>query len=269
MATKKPTPPSSGNVPGTKSTREKRADIKAKAKAATEARRLAAKRKQQRNTAILVVLALLVVGLVAWWMVSSSNAKKNSADPAGATSSFGLMVGNQDAATTVVIYEDFLCPGCGYVENQTSEALTKAAAAGTVSVEYRPFKLLGLDYSELSAQTFWAVLDQAGPEVAKTFHDALFADQPEESGKHPGKDELVAMAVKAGADKSKIRAALDDGTFEGYVARSNDAASKAKVNSTPTVIINGVREDTSTSEGLQATVDKLRAFGEIPVPAAP
>ena len=58
---------------------------------------------------------------------------------------------------------------------------------GKVAGEYRPFVLLSQvgDYSERTAAAFGVVLDQAGPDVAKEFHDLLFANQPSEAGPFP------------------------------------------------------------------------------------
>jgi predicted DsbA family dithiol-disulfide isomerase len=91
------------------------------------------------------------------------------------------------------------------------------------------------------------VLDSSGPEVAKTFHALLFDNQPSEEGPFPSDDELVDLAVEAGATEADVRPGIEDMTFEGWVDAAGEAASKADVNSTPTVIIDG---ETVEGEGL-------------------
>ena len=78
--------------------------------------------------------------------------------------------------------------------------------AGDVSVEYRvlPF-LAGIDdYSPRSANAFAVVLDASGPEVAKKFHDLLFANQPPEGGDGLPDEQLITYANQAGAGSPAV-----------------------------------------------------------------
>jgi protein-disulfide isomerase len=121
-----------------------------------------------------------------------------------------------------------------------------------VSVEYRPVSILGRisDYSMRSANAFAVVLDTAGPEVAKEFHDLLYAEQPSESGPQPDDDWLVEKAVEAGAEESEVRAGIEDLAFEGWVENATDAFSKAGHTGTPTVLVDG--EVVDSQEAVQA-----------------
>ena len=85
------------------------------------------------------------------------------------------------------------------------------------------------------------MLDTSGPDVAKKFHDLLYANQPPRSGPFPSTDDIVALAVEAGATEADVRPGIEDMTFEGWVDAAGDAASKANVNSTPTVLVDGQR----------------------------
>ena len=90
------------------------------------------------------------------------------------------------------------------------------------------------------------VLDESGPEVAKAFHDLLFDNQPAEQGPFPSKDDLVDLAVEAGATEADVRPGIEDMAFEGWVDAAGDAASKAGVNSTPTVFVDGEKVEGQT-----------------------
>ncbi|RJS45125.1 DsbA family protein [Nocardioides cavernaquae] len=202
------------------------ADVRAQQAAAEKRRRLLG------VLGVVVALVLVVGGAFAFQRLAID-------DPKVSTTEHFVAIGPKDAAHTVVIYEDFLCPFCGELERHTSKDLAALAAEGKVRVEYRPFQLLGIDYSKQSAAVFGVVLTTSGAEVAKEFHDLLFESQPEESGPYPGDEELIALAVKAGADEAEVSEALDRGVGTEWVEAASNAADNAGVNSTPTVLIDG------------------------------
>ena len=224
-----------------------------RARAQAEERRKAAKRKEQLTRAGLIagVLVLIVGG---YFLITSLGSDKPDTPPGGATSSFGMRIGEDDAPKQVVVYEDFLCPFCGDLEATVRDRLDAAVEAGEVNVEYRPLPFLeGIDdYSPRSANAFAVVLDASGPEVAKTFHDLLFDNQPSEKGPFPSDDDLVDLAVEAGATEADVRPGIEDMKFEGWVDAAGEAASKAKVNSTPTVLIDGEKATGTTIEEIAA-----------------
>lgn len=240
MATKK-------NQPDKAAAAAKRAARQARnerAKAAAEERRRAQQRKE-RLTLLGVVAAVLVLIGGGYLLVRSLGSDKPDTPPAGATQDYGLRLGEADAPKEIVIYEDFLCPFCGDLEETAGDRLDAAVEAGELTVEYRPLPFLERygDYSKESANAFAVVLDAAGPDVAKEFHDLLFENQPEEDGAKPGEDELVELAVEAGADESDVRPGIEEMAFEGWVEAAGEAASKDGVNSTPSVLVDGEKVD--------------------------
>jgi protein-disulfide isomerase len=224
-----------------------------RARVQAEERRKAAKRKEQLTRAGIVagVLVLIVGG---YFLITGLGSDKPATPPEGATASYGMRIGEDDAPKTIVVYEDFLCPFCGDLEATVRDRLDAAVEAGEVSVEYRPLPFLERidDYSPRSANAFAVVLDASGPEVAKTFHDLLFDNQPSEDGPFPSDDELVDLAVEAGATEADVRPGIEDMAFEGWVDAAGDAASKADVNSTPTVLIDGEPAQGKTIDDIAA-----------------
>lgn len=222
--------------------REARRVRNERAKAAAEARRRAQRRKE-RLTLVGVVAAVLVLIGGGYLLVRVLNPSKPDIPPAGATDSYGFRVGEADAPKEVVIYEDFLCRFCGDLEEALAGRLDPAVEAGELSVEYRPLPFLDRygDYSQESANAFAVVLDASGPEVAREFHHLLFENRPPETGPHPDEDDLVELAVQAGAEESEVRPGIEDGAFEGWVEAAGEAASKDGVSSTPSVFIDGER----------------------------
>ncbi|WP_110181875.1 DsbA family protein [Nocardioides solisilvae] len=232
-----------------------RAEEKAAQQARREARREKAARqaealrleqaRRKRNERLIVggiVLAVvLAIGGVFWYQDHRADQRANAPVPENTTDGFALAVGDESAPRTVEIYEDFLCPACGNFERATAEGLAEAAEAGRVQVRYYPFELLGRlgDYSKRSANAFGVVLDAAGPEVAKEFHDLLFEEQPDEGGDMPDDDWLVDLAVEAGAEESEVRDGIEDMEFELWVENANEHAFDQGIQSTPTVLLDG------------------------------
>ncbi len=221
---------------------------------------LEAERRRNRNRQLLTVGGVVVALLL---IVGGGFYIQRSQDPTGSTvtaaasgaSEVSLTVGPEDAPHTVVIYEDFLCPFCMEFEAASRDDLAQLAADGQVKVDYRPLDFLSRfgDYSLRSTNAFAAVLANDGPETAKAFHDALFENQPSESGPFPEDSELVELGVDAGADEAALQSAVDDLTYETAVADATDAASRAGINATPTILLDGE----PFNEG--GTVDELAA----------
>lgn len=217
-------------------------------------------RRERRRTALTaggVILAMIVIiggGFLINQMRDSSK-DIGGAAPAAGSGDFGVTIGDKDAPNTVVMYEDFLCPFCGELESVTDTELATLADDGKVRVEYRPFNLLNTDYSVASAAAFKVVLDASGPEVAKKFHDLLYADQPSEQGPFPDSDWLVDKAVEAGATESDVRAGIENGDGNDWVDKATQAASDAGVQSTPTILLNGkLFQDGRTVDDLVANL---------------
>lgn len=197
------------------------------------------RRRRALRSYALIGLVLFVVA-AALWLVQDRFGAPDEVTPVGETA---LVIGPDDAPHTVVVYEDFLCPFCGQLEAATSDGLEELAADGKVQVEYRPFVLLSHlgDYSERSLTAFAAVVLTSDEAVAKEFHDLLFSEQPSETGSKPSDEDLVALAVQAGADEEAVRAALDDGTAEKWADQATKDAEAAGVDKigTPLVLLDG------------------------------
>lgn len=217
---------------------------KATARATKAAELRAAQERAEKRRRMLMIggvgaLFVLIVGIAVLVTVFS---RDEVAAPDAGGSEYGVTIGDPDAPHQVVIYEDFVCPFCGELEAQTRDDLAKLADDGKVYVDYRPFDLLSGrvgDYPIRATNAFAVVLDQSGPEVAKKFHDLLFENQPSESGPFPSDDDLVALAVEAGAEETEVRPGIEDLAMEQWVTDATKAAADANVNSTPTVLLDG------------------------------
>lgn len=191
---------------------------------------------------VLAVVALLIGGGFAINSMRDDSSVNAAAVP-GPGSPYGLTLGPSSAPHTVVIYEDFLCPFCGEFEKASSDQLAQLAADGKVQIEYRPIVFLSRagPYSARSTLIFTLVQQKYGDEVAKKFHDLLFANQPSEEGPFPSRDDLYALAAQAGANADEIKTAVEANEGVDQVAAATNSAKELKVSSTPTVILDGKR----------------------------
>ena len=217
----------------------------ARAKAAELRAAQARKERQRRWMTIgggIAVMVLVVGGIIGYTVWEQNQQEKDLEAAAGQSSEYGVAIGPEDAPHTVVIYEDFLCPYCGDLEDRTRDELASLAADGKVRVEYRPFELLSQisDYSLRSTNAFAVVLEEAGPEAAKEFHDLLFENQPPESDPDSvTDDDLVEMAVEAGAEEAAVRAGIEGLAQKSWVDEATAEAQEAGVSGTPTILVDG------------------------------
>lgn len=231
---------------------------KTESRAAERAKRLAELKKQakaqerRRNLMIGgVVAAVLVVLAVTFYFVTRSNDVVASAP---GESDYGLAIGSPDATHDLVIYEDFLCPFCGELERATGTQIAALVESGDVYVDYRPFTLLDRvgTYSARATSAFGVVLDTSGPEVAKKFHDMLYADQPaEDAATFPDAAALTATAVAAGATEADVKDGIEAGETD-FAKEATKEAFAAGVSGTPTIVLDGTTFTGSPDELLEA-----------------
>ncbi|HET9423450.1 MAG TPA: thioredoxin domain-containing protein [Nocardioides sp.] len=237
---------------------------KAEERAAKAAAALAERKRKERRRNLLtigaVVLAMVVIVAVGF-LINQSRDEKADEGVAAASSTYEVSIGDEDAPNEVVIYEDFLCPICQGLEAATRDQLAQLADEGQVRVSYRPFNLFSQEgdprkeYSVAAAAVFAVVLDTSGPEVAKELHDLLYENQPSEAGPFPSEDDLVGLAVEAGADEADVREGLENGDGEDWVEKATAAANDLGINSTPTIYLNGEEfRDGRTMEELAANL---------------
>jgi len=230
-------------------------------------------RKERRSRALVVAASvlgvLIVVIAIAVGLQQGGNGEgQTSTPPDNAVDDYALAIGDNDAPVTVTVYEDMMCPYCGLFEEVSSERLKEYAESGDVEVRYHVVSFLDRAsedrYSTRAANALAVVLDTAGAEVAVDFHDALFANQPEEGGAGLSDEQMIDMAVEAGADEDAITGPIADLKFEPWVEDATEAWSKAGFTGTPTVTVNDEKVDFTSAEDLLVNTEKAiaEALGE-------
>lgn len=245
-----------------KSLATRRAEASAAAERAAAIRQQHERAERRRRTlfvaaAVVGVLAL-VFGIGYAVQSTRDTTGEQATRPAGAVDRYAVPRGEASAPVTVTVYEDFMCPHCQVFEASAGPMLEEYVANGDVRVEYRVMAFVD-DFSTDAANAFAAVLDAAGPDVAATFHDRLF---DEITARGPlTDDELVDLAVAAGATESQVAAAIEDGRFEQWVVNSTDVANKDGVQQTPTVMVDGETVEYATTDELTAALEQAIQAG--------
>jgi protein-disulfide isomerase len=187
------------------------------------------------------VLAL-VVAIGAAVQASRDSTGVVARDPRGVVDRYALAVGPADADVVVDVYEDFMCPFCGQLE-AASRPVVESYAGSSVQFRYHVISFLdrasSTEYSSRATNALAVVLDTSGPEVAKEFHDAVYEDQPEEGTAGLSDEDLIRKAVAAGADEDEVSGPIRRRAFRQWVTNATDAASRAGISSTPTVMVDG------------------------------
>jgi protein-disulfide isomerase len=246
-----------------KSTATRRAESQAAATRAAEIRAAQERQERRRRTLVVTAVGVVVLAIVLGigYAVQSSRDTTGAAAtaPAGAVGD-AVPVGPSSAPHKVVVYEDFMCPFCGQFEAATRAPLQKQVDAGNVQLQYHVLAFLDrsstTEYSTRAANALAVVLDTSGPKAAKKFHDLLFEHQPAEGSAGLSDAQLVDYAVQAGASRSAVEPGIKGRTFEQWVTNVTDQASKDGVNSTPTVMVDGKKLESTTIDGLVAEVEK-------------
>ena len=234
----------------------------------------AAAPKKGPNPAVIgaVVAALVIVGVVVAIVVGNSNKPGSaSAGSAGAAQPAGVIGGKDggifvNAATaksnapTLDVYEDFQCPSCAQLEKAIGPKITSMAKAGQIKLVAHTLSFLednlGNDSSKRSANAAACAAD-AGKFLE--YHAAVFAAQPAKEGEGYTDAQLTQFAQTAGITGPTLatwQKCTSSGQHDTYVGDVQVASSKAGVNGTPTVMLNGqdITKTLQTPEALVAAV---------------
>ncbi|MBO9523247.1 MAG: thioredoxin domain-containing protein [Nocardioidaceae bacterium] len=226
----------------------------------------AAQERKERNrrigliAAIVVLLGAIVAG-GAWYSAGGSDKPGTTADPAVAATPTAIVVGEASAPVKLTVYEDFLCPFCRQLESETRDFLRESAASGKVQVTYQPINLLQqYEYSARALNVWAAVLENGTPKQALALHDLLYEHQPYETDSESVSDaDLAALVEKAGATGSTVTAATKT-RDEAFFAAAAKVMSDAKVQGTPTVVLDGKEVSGASVSDLVSQIE--RAVGD-------
>ena len=176
--------------------------------------------------AVVVVAALVIGGVI--WTIADRNQTEGQVIDAGKTSSavsgdvtqkrdgVVVTVGKAGAKASIDVYADFLCPICGEFEKQYKTQVEQAINDGKLQVRYHMVPLLNErssppGYSLDSANAALAAAD-AGKFLQ--FHDALFANQPQEGKRGYDKAQLIELGKNVGITDPAFARTVNAGTYD-------------------------------------------------------
>ncbi|MGH7477417.1 MAG: DsbA family protein [Longimicrobiales bacterium] len=151
-----------------------------------------------------------------------------------------VVIGPTDAPNKLVVFSDFMCPGC-QAWAQRIEPLLKERYAdpGVLQIAYYDFPLGGSHvHSFLAARAARCAQDQGR---FWEYHDLLFARQRDWSFVRAPASDFVDYAADLGLDRNSFETCLRSDRHAELVTASRVLGDQLGVNSTPTVLINGKR----------------------------
>lgn len=252
---------------------------------AQQARLERARKERKQQTiigviVIIVVLALLAVAGVAVYRNTHPSAEEQastetsnqayealqavSVKPSVADDKGGILISKDGYgksvadAPTVGIYMDFLCPGCGNLNQQLDQDLIKMMNAGQVNLDLHFMSFMDRystdNYSTRAANVALAIADNdSNPDHLLSFMTNMYKSdfQPGEGSEYESvsNDEIKQQALDAGVSEDTLAKAFD-GTYDDWLTAVNTYTPKREElwntsgslkgsMSTPTVTING------------------------------
>jgi len=226
------------------------------------------------TAATVVVLVAVVVGYLL--LRDPSGASGGSATMAHsirvASPEVITKAGSHEPKVVLSLYEDFLCPHCGSLEDALGPTIDRLIDTGAVAVDYHPVAILDSmadQYSSRAGNAAFCVAQadtSPGKDVFREFRASLFEHQPVElSGEAPTDLQLSAQARLAGAP-----ADVDDCIMDGsYLTVVRGTAAEAGIDGTPTMRLNGTDVDLHGTDGgflsPQQLIDQVEAVvGDVP-----
>jgi protein-disulfide isomerase len=207
------------------------------------------------STALVVgiVVVVLFAAAVGFGVYRSQQAASGpAAVPPNATAA-GVPVGPASAKATIDIYLDFQCPVCRQYEQQSGATIDQMVAGGQARVVYHPIAILDrYSTTQYSSRASAASGCAAAAGVFPQYVKLLYANQPPENGNGLPAAQLVALGQQAGATGSDFATCVTDTTYKAWTAGLTDQSSKAGVNGTPTVQVDGRTIDNTDAALRQA-----------------
>ena len=201
---------------------------------------MAAPKKKDNVTRNLVIgMVALVIGVAVAVSFTSNKAKENAATPSSVEKSEGYgIVFNKGVAGVpkLDIWEDFQCPVCRNFESVNNKQITEWINAKKVVAVFHPLSFIGAE----SAYMANAAACAADEGKYLQIHEALYANQAatENSGQW-NSITLGALGAKIGLTSKSFAECVAKGKYQDWVTNVAVDGNNKKVDSTPTVFING------------------------------
>jgi protein-disulfide isomerase len=228
-----------------------RKEQREQARAEREAREAAERAKAQRNKRMLqlggalVAVAAIVVAviLIAGGGDDKKTASSDGGGPNGKSQAAQLLdgipqsgstLGKPDAPVTVTEFADLQCPFCrDYTINQFPGIVAKYVKTGKVKMVFKNYAFIGPD-----SLTAARAAEAAGKQNKLWyFIDVFYNNQGDENTDYVTDAFLKKIAEGAGVDADKMLTDRQDPKIDTAIAKAQQDAQQAGVNSTPTFLV--------------------------------
>ncbi|GAB6903460.1 DsbA family protein [Kineosporia succinea] len=235
------------------------------------AREKATRQAVRVGTAVVLVLVVVLGGFLYW---SDRRPGEEATETAATTtpSNIGpdnsVVVGDETAAVTIDLYEDYASKDSATFEKSAREQLATWAEDGDVQVHYH---LLSTDDADsettgttadqdetsagLKAVNAAAAVVNADPDAFPAFHELLLEHQ----GDDLTDDALIGYAVEAGASQDAVSTAISSLTYGDW---ATEATTASTVTTTPAARVNGTTVDDLSARTLRTAVTEALDSGE-------
>jgi protein-disulfide isomerase len=193
-------------------------------------------------TTVAVVVVLVAAGLTGWGLLAHqkhTTASKLTVPPGVVDGGTAWKVGT--GPVKVDLYEDFMCPICGNFEKQTGATVKQLVAANKITVQYHTVSILDANSNGTKYSTRAAGAAAAAAIEGKfmAYHDALYANQPEEGSNGLTNAKLIDLGKSAGLTDAAFVNAVNGETYDAWVSTVTDQFATRGFNGTPTIVVNG------------------------------
>ncbi|MEY4291060.1 MAG: hypothetical protein RL130_1002 [Actinomycetota bacterium] len=202
-----------------------------------------------RNLVIAVVVGVLLIMLVPTLLSRQTDSSASIPASVSADRGYGVVFNDGLTGVPVIdIYEDFQCPVCAQFEQVNGQYIESLIAEKKATVVYHTLSFLGPE--SVSAANAAACAADEGEFL--DYHRLLMINQPRENSGAWTNGVLARIGQTAGITSQKFSECINEGNYLGWVRNVAEAGSKANVNSTPTVFINGKEIDRNGGEYFDA-----------------
>jgi len=222
------------------SSHEKDEAKKAKRQEEDRKKQVNRKRKRRLYQGIGAIGIILLAALVVPQVVDNTNSRSTqSIDVSG-----DPVLGESDAAVTVVEYGDFQCPACKRFQSNVFPRLKQEYIdTGEVKFVWKDFPLTQYhDWAEPAAESMECIYRE-DEEAFWEAKNSLFAQQSGTTTENL-EDRVVGYAEEEGLNGSQIRSCIESGTLE-EVRNDKEQGAQDGVRGTPTVFVDGEEVDSS------------------------
>ncbi|MGY2892136.1 DsbA family protein [Deinococcus sp. UYEF24] len=214
--------------------------------------RLNAKSSNRTILMIGTLIAVILIALVVFAVRPGGSANTKSFDLTGQP-----LLGQASAKVTMVVFEDFKCPNCKNFEDNTMPTVqSKYIDTGKVKLYKINFPFIGPD-STTAAEAAECVYLQKSDAGYNQFATLLFRAQQNEQIQWATKAKMEDLGTYVdGLDAAKFKTCVDTEATKAQVDADYAQATKAGVNATPSVFVNGVLSPDYSAATVGAAIDK-------------